>query len=175
MKSSAAVSADVPPDAVTSTLTVPGVSVGGETAVIDVAELTTTLVAALPPKVTLEPTVKKVPVIVTDVPPPDGPLLGLTEVTVGGADARNVNWSPALVEEVPAPFVTVTSTVPAATAGETAEIEVGEFTTTPAAAVPPKFTVAPLTKLVPVMVTWVPPPVGPEFGLTAETVGVTAL
>ena len=80
----------MPPDAVTSTLTVPGVIVGGETAVIEVAELTRTLVAAVPPKLTVEPTVKKVPVIVTDVPPAVGPLFGLTEVIVA-AEAEYVN------------------------------------------------------------------------------------
>jgi hypothetical protein len=44
---------------------------------------TTTLVAAVPPKVTVAPAAKFVPVIVTPVPPAVGPLLGLTLVTVG--------------------------------------------------------------------------------------------
>jgi len=44
-------------------------------------------------------------------------------------------------------------------------------TVTPVAAVPPKATVAPETKLVPVMVTLVPPVVGPEVGEIEETVG----
>jgi hypothetical protein len=39
------------------------------------------------------------------------------------------------------------------------------------AAAPPKVTVAPDTKLVPVMVTDMPPPVVPEFGETPVTVG----
>jgi hypothetical protein len=39
-------------------------------------------------------------------------------------------------------------------------------TVTEAAAVPPKFTVAPDWKLLPVMVTVVPPATGPEFGET---------
>ena len=42
---------------------------------------------------------------------------------------------------------------------------------TPVAAVPPKLTVAPDRKPVPVMVTAVPPPVGPEVGETAVTLG----
>jgi hypothetical protein len=42
---------------------------------------------------------------------------------------------------------------------------------TPVAAMPPKVTVAPLTKFVPVMVTAVPPAVGPLFGETEVTVG----
>ena len=42
-----------------------------------------TLVAAVPPKETVAPLVKLVPVIVTVVPPPVGPLVGKTEETVG--------------------------------------------------------------------------------------------
>jgi hypothetical protein len=44
---------------------------------------TVKLVAATPPKVTLVAPVKPVPVIVTVLPPADGPVLGVTEVTVG--------------------------------------------------------------------------------------------
>ena len=50
-------------------------------------------------------------------------------------------------------------------------IDVPLTTVTFVAAVPPKVTVAPLTKFVPVIVTLVPPPVGPEFGDTLPTVG----
>jgi hypothetical protein len=46
---------------------------------------TVTAVAAVPPKVTVAPAKKPVPEIVTAVPPAIGPLLGTTEVTVGGA------------------------------------------------------------------------------------------
>ena len=70
MNWSPATSADVPPDVVTWTCTAPGVTVAGDTAVIDVAELTTTPVAATPPKSTVAPVMKLVPVIVTVVPPP---------------------------------------------------------------------------------------------------------
>jgi hypothetical protein len=51
--------------------------------VIDVDEFTTTPVPADPPKLTVEDTVKFVPVIVTDVPPAVGPEVGATAVTVG--------------------------------------------------------------------------------------------
>jgi len=44
-------------------------------------------------------------------------------------------------------------------------------TLTPVAAVPPKLTVAPARKPVPVMVTPVPPLAGPEFGAIELTVG----
>ena len=74
----------VPVEFVTRTSSVCGVIVPGVVAVIDVAEFTTTFVAAVP-TVTVEPVVKKVPVIVIDVPPPDGPEVGLTPVTVAAA------------------------------------------------------------------------------------------
>jgi hypothetical protein len=45
---------------------------------------TTTLVAAVLPKVTVAPATKFVPVMVTAVPPTVDPLLGATLLTVGG-------------------------------------------------------------------------------------------
>jgi len=44
-------------------------------------------------------------------------------------------------------------------------------TVTPVAAVPPRLTVAPVRKPVPVMVTAVPPAVVPDGGVTVATVG----
>jgi hypothetical protein len=58
----------VPPGVVTSTLTDVPVVPAGEVAVIDVAELTVTPVAALVPKETVEPLTNPVPVMVTVVP-----------------------------------------------------------------------------------------------------------
>ena len=75
------------------------------------------------------------------------------------------------VADVPPTPVTVTSTAPAGATGDTAVIEVAEFTVTPVAATPPKLTVLPETNPVPVIVTEVPPAVVPLFGLTAVTVG----
>ena len=57
----------------------------GEVAVIEVAELTTTFDAAFAPNFTAVAPVKFVPAIVTDVPPATGPLVGLSDVTVGRA------------------------------------------------------------------------------------------
>ena len=71
----------------------------------------------------------------------------------------------------PPRLVTVTVTAPAACAGVVAVIDVLLTTTTLVAAVPPNDTVAPVAKFVPVMVTAVPPPVGPLFGVTLLTVG----
>jgi hypothetical protein len=83
-------------------------------------------------------------------------------------------WSALVIADVPPGPVTVTLTVPAACAGEVAVIDVALLTTKLVAAVEPKWTaVAPL-KLVPVMVTLVPPLTGPTFGLTAVTVGFAA-
>ena len=59
----------------------------GVSQVIEVSLTVTTLVAALPSKVTVlvpgELLEKPVPVIVTLVPPVDGPVAGETELTVG--------------------------------------------------------------------------------------------
>ena len=61
-------------------------------------------------------------------------------------------------------FVTTTFTAPAACAGVVAVIVVLLTTTTLVAAVPPNVTVAPDAKLVPLIVTGVPPLVVPEVG-----------
>jgi hypothetical protein len=68
-------------------------------------------------------------------------------------------------------LVTVTVTAPALPAGVVAVIDVLLTTTTLVAAVLPNVTVAPVAKFVPVIVTAVPPVVGPLFGLTTVTVG----
>ena len=58
----------------------------GVTAEIDVDDTRVTLVAAAPPIVTpLTDALNPVPVIVTLVPPANGPLLGEIDVTVGAA------------------------------------------------------------------------------------------
>jgi hypothetical protein len=68
-------------------------------------------------------------------------------------------------------LVTVTVTAPAVPAGVVAVIVVLFTTTTLVAAAAPNVTVAPAAKFVPVIVTAVPPPVDPLFGLTLLTVG----
>jgi hypothetical protein len=109
--------------------------------------------------------------MVTLVPPAAGPDDGLTEVTVGAA--LYVKWSAADVAEVPFGVVTVTSTVPVP-AGEVAVMDVALLTTTPVAALAPKWTAVAPVKPVPLMDTLVPPTAGPEVGLTAVTVGAPA-
>jgi len=161
----------VPPDAVTITSATPGVSVAGETAVIENAEFTVTVVADTPPKVTVEPVVKLVPAMTTEEPPPVGPELGVNDVTVGDAVAEKVNRSLADVAEVPPGVATVMSTVLAPAAGETAVIDVAELTVKLAAGVAPKLTAVVPVKFVPVIATGVPPAVGPDIGFTAVMVG----
>jgi hypothetical protein len=64
-----------------STVPVPA----AEVAVIEVAELTVKLVALVDPNFTAVAPVKLVPVIVTDVPPDDGPEVDEIDVTAGAA------------------------------------------------------------------------------------------
>ena len=68
-------------------------------------------------------------------------------------------------------LVTTTFTAPAAWAAVVAAIDVLLTTVTPVAAVPPRLTVAPVRKPVPVIVTPVPPPAGPVLGVIDVTVG----
>ena len=68
-------------------------------------------------------------------------------------------------------LVATTLTAPAAWAGVVAVIDVLFTRVTPVAAVPPKLTVTPVRKPVPLMVTVVPPPVVPELGVVKVTVG----
>ena len=72
----------VPPGVVTETFLAPAVE-AGVTAVILPGLTTTTLVAAMPPTITLVAPVKLVPVMVMDVPPKIVPDFGLTLASVG--------------------------------------------------------------------------------------------
>jgi hypothetical protein len=128
---------------------------------------TTTLVAAVPPNVTVAPAAKFAPVIVTAVPPAVEPLFGDTLLTVGITTYVNP-----LVKLPLCPLtVTVTVTAPALPAGVVAVMLALLTTTTLVAAVAPNVTVAPVAKFVPVIVTAVPPAVEPVFGDTPLTVG----
>ena len=72
---------------------------------------------------------------------------------------------------MPPAVVTTTSTAPAACAGVVTVIDVAEFTVTPVAGVPPKVTDVAPVRFVPVIVTVVPPAVGPALGESPVTVG----
>src|SRR5262249_12235010 len=138
----------------------------GEVQVMVVAFMTTTLVAALPPKDTVAPLTKPVPVMVTGVPPAAGPLLGVTLVT----DGALLKLSLALAVEGRGAAGPVAS-ARLGPGGEVQVMVVAFMSSTLVAALPPKATVAPLTKPVPVRVTGVPPAAGPLLGLTLVTVG----
>jgi hypothetical protein len=73
---------ETPRALVTVTLEMPAVPAGAM-AVIEVAEFTTTPVAAELPNLTVAPVTKFVPVIVSLVAPAVGPLFGLNALTVG--------------------------------------------------------------------------------------------
>jgi hypothetical protein len=81
-----------------------------------------------------------------------------------------VNWSAGEVADVPPAVVTVMSTVPVP-AGEVAVIEVAELAVKLVALVVPNLTAVAPVRLVPVMVTDVPPAKGPDVGEMAVTVG----
>jgi hypothetical protein len=153
---------------VTLTVTAPA-DRAGVVAVIVVALVTLTLTAATPPNATVAPIKNFVPVIVTEVPPAIDPEAGATLETVGAvftyvnALDRDPLW--------PSRFVTFTVTAPVPRAGVVAVRVVLLITFTLVAVVPPKVTVAPAAKKVPVIVTVVPPIVDPEAGDTLATVG----
>ena len=134
---------------------------------MEVALTTTTLVAGLPPTVTLLAPVKLVPVMVIGVPPLNNPEFGLTLAMVGAATYVNV-----IACDVDPPAVVITIVfAPAAPAGVTAVMEVALTTLTLVAATPPTVTLLAPVKLVPVMVIAVLPEAGPDDGLTLAMVG----
>lgn len=74
----------------------------------------------------------------------------------------------------PLVLVTVVVTVPTVFAGVVAVMVVPFETETLVAATVPNLTLAPAAKFVPVIVTAVPPAIGPEFGEMPDTVGIGA-
>lgn len=157
----------VPPGVVSATSTAAAV-LAGVTAVTDVPLTTVNDVAAVPPKVTLVVPVKLLPVIVTVVEPVAGPLTGETDEIVG--TAKYVN-PPVLVGEPPG-VVRTMSRAPAVPDGVTAVTEVALTTTSDVTDAPPIVTPVVPVKFVPVMVTLVPPAIGPLKGDTEVIVGI---
>jgi len=153
---------------VTTTLTAPAECVV-VVPVIAVGLIVAT-VSADPPKETVAPLWKPVPATVTDVPPPAGPLFGVTDVTVGAAKYVK---QPEQVPLCVSAFVTTTFTDPAECAVVVPVIVVALIVET-VRADPPNDTVAPAAKPVPPTVTDVPPAAAPLFGVTEVTVGAGA-
>ena len=83
-------------------------------------------------------------------------------------------WSAVTTALVPAEVVTKILRVLAAWAGEIATISVSLIKSASVVATAPKATLVAPVKLVPVMVTVVPPAIGPEVGETPVTAGTGA-
>ncbi len=143
---------------------------GGATAVRTSPLRTLTAALATVPNRTVVPAVKPVPSTVTTVPPCAGPVSGEKELTVNGVGATKVNAA-AAVALVPSRFSTVTLATPAACGGVTAVRTSSLRLSMLSAAMLSNSRTAPLRKFVPVMVTGVPPAIGPLLGTTAMIVG----
>ena len=140
----------------------------GVTAVIVVSLTTANEVAFVSPNVSRYAPENAVPRMVTAVPPVVGPVLGVTEVIVM-AGARYVN-----AVRVPTPLSVVTETLASPAedaAGVIAEMVVLFVMEKDDAGTPPNDTAVAPVKLVPVIVTVVPPASGPLPGLIWVTVG----
>src|SRR5713226_7641672 len=165
--------ADEPPGFVTFTSTRPAPIAGTEA--VNCVALTKTVDATfVPPKATVAPDPKFVPLMVTCVPggPELGEILAIVGFPTGGVVKAN---PPASLPDWPSGFWTVTSTVPAAFAGVTAWICVALLTVTADAGAVPNKTSAPARKFVPVIDTEVPPALEPLLGEMLATVGAGLL
>jgi len=165
----------VSPSVVTETLCAPKGALEETTnvAVTVVVLVTVTLFAVIPvpPKLIVAGVKKFVPVRVTGTLVPCTPAVGLMEVSAGGAWTVN-----GMALEVPPEVITETFCAPSAAPAEicnTAVMLVALATTTLAAVtpVPPKFTVAPVMKFVPVSVTLTLVPWAPMVALSEVSVG----
>src|SRR3954469_171642 len=141
--------------------------------------MTCTFVAATPPTVTevanavVNPEPKIVMLVDAAPVAPDGSAVFGVMLMTASAGTEYVN-APFVETVVESGLVTVTLTASCSFGGPSgvrAVIEVGLTTTTSVAARAPKVTVAPVWKFVPVMVTNVPPDVGPLFGEMLPIVG----
>jgi hypothetical protein len=142
---------------------------GAVTALI-VSEFTTTTLVAAIPMVTVAPARNPVPEMITEVPPAVGPDEGVIDCT----NSTEESWKRNPLGRVLAcwsGFLTVTDAVPVACAGVVTEICVAETTFTRVPGAVSKVTVAPATKPLPLMVTTLPPAVGPDAGVTDVTTG----
>jgi hypothetical protein len=165
---SAALAALVPKGVVIVMSTVPAPA--GDVAETVVLLTTENDTAAVVPKSTALAPVKLVPVIMTTVPPDEGPLVGLMPEMAGGGGLAYVNRSAGPVALVPKAVVIVMSTG-LTPGGDVAETEVLLSTENDAAGVTPKSTAEAPVKPVPVIATTVPPAKGPLVGLIPVMVG----
>ena len=115
-----------PTGVVTTTSLAPAVAETPVTAVMEVALLTTRLLAATPPMVTLVAPVKFVPVIVSVVPPSVVPEVGLTVSMVGSE--RSMYSNDAVLVALPLGVTTTISLSPMEPVGVTTTIDVADIT-----------------------------------------------
>ena len=156
-----------PPAPVKTTFSGPA-ALAGVTTVIEVALVLTIVVPAVPPNVTADVPVKLVPLIVTVVPPAIGPADGTKLVIVGVP--TNVNADGAAI--TPPEPVSVTVIVLAATAGVTTVTEVALTLVIVVPDDDANVTAEVPVKFVPVIVTVVPPAVGPDAKPVADSTEV---
>ncbi len=135
---------------------------------IEVLLLTTKLLAGTPPKETEVIASRLIPVIVVVVLPSTEPILGVI-LLISGVVLVYVNPLENVV--LPAAVVTTIATTPAACAGVTASISVGEILII-SALIPPIVTVASLVKFCPTILIKVWPPVFPVLGATEVICGI---
>ena len=105
------------------------------------------------------PGAKPLPVTVTLVPPSTEPVAGATPSTTG----VYLKWSLLVIALVPARLETVTSTMPPMLGGDTTVMLVADTTVNVLALAEPNFTPVTPVSSVPVIVTDVPPVLGPDL------------
>jgi hypothetical protein len=147
------------------------VTPAGVTHVIEVSLATTILVQVVPPMVTALRPVKFDPVIVTLVPPAKAPALGEILVTVGVYVNEN---DEEIVPKVVPTIVSVTAPVVADAGTIAVMLDVLTLLKLVALVEPNLTDDRSVPMLAPAIVTNVPPPVGPELGVTLVRVVAAA-
>src|SRR3974390_933983 len=139
-----------------------------------VGDVTVKVVAVVTPNLTAVAPKRLVPVILTVVPPLVVPEVGVSEEMVGAEALKGNSW---VVPDVAVPpgVGTWTFTAPGTWGLVTALMEFGLVTVKLAAVVPPNLTAMAPKRLVPVILTVVPPLVDPAVGVSKEMLGAEAL
>ena len=127
------------------------------------------ILAATVPNSTAMTLARFVPVIVIFALPETGPDVGLIFVTVGAPTYMNLSFD--VTADVPPAVTTRMSTLPAVPAGLVTTIWLPVSLANVSASTVPNITATALARFAPVIVTLVPPVVGPKVGLIFVTVG----
>lgn len=153
-------------EAVSTVTALAPAALAGEAAVTVLSEMTAKEVAGVGPKWTASVSIKPAPVMFTSVPPVFGPEVGVMEEITGAC------WNLKLSElSVPPGVVIMIGTVPARCIGVTASISLSLTTVKLVAATAPNDTLVVPLRLVPVIVTVLPPAVTSVVGNTAIGAG----